>query len=170
MERTKPEVAARVLVAGIGNLFLGDDAVGCEVVRRLQDLAALPGVRVVDYGIRGMHLTYDLQDAWDLVVLVDAIPGRDHPGWVDVLELRPDEAAPGQLDAHGMDPASVLCAVVAMGGALPRTLLVGIHVADSEEGIGLTDAVAAAVDRAAEAVRVLVHERVPRARDVERVS
>ena len=81
-----------ILVAGIGNLFLGDDGFGPEVVRRLP---AAPGpaasVRVVDYGIRGMHLAYDLLDGYDALVLVDAVPGASAPGEVTVLEVGPDD-------------------------------------------------------------------------------
>ncbi len=77
-----------VLVAGIGNLFLGDDGFGPEVVRRLADGRPPPGVRVVDYGIRGMHLAYDLLDGYDALVLVDALPGgRRARASVVVLEV-----------------------------------------------------------------------------------
>ncbi len=148
-----------MLVAGIGNIFLADDGVGCQVVRHLEDLAALPGVRVVDYGIRGMHLTYDLLDGWDLVVLVDALPDRGDVGRVEVLKIE-GVSGTGSLDAHGMEPTAVLSSVVALGGDLPSTYLVGVQVRDVSERIGLSDLVTDAVVPAAGAVRGLVTEHL----------
>jgi hypothetical protein len=89
-------VTGRVLVAGVGNIFLGDDGFGPEVVRRLADRPLPPDVRVVDYGIRGMHLAYDLLDDVDLLVLVDAAPRGGRPGDVVLLEVGEDGDA-GQL-------------------------------------------------------------------------
>lgn len=161
----------RVLVAGIGNIFLADDGFGCEVVRHLEDLTALPGVRVVDYGIRGMHLTYDLLEGFDLVVLVDALPDRGEVGRVDVLQVRGEAGGSGALDAHGMDPSAVLSSVVALGGDLPTTYLVGVQVRDVDERIGLSGVVADAVAPAAVAVRGLVTEHLALGRrHVERVG
>ncbi len=149
-----------MLVAGIGNIFFSDDGFGCEVVRHLRDTGALPGVRVVDYGIRGMHLAYDLLDDWDLAVLVDALPDRGDPGQVEVLEVGDDHLGSGWLDAHGMEPMAVLSSVAALGGELPRMCLVGVQVVDVREGIGLSDLVSAAVVPAATAVRGLVREHL----------
>ena len=140
-----------VLVAGIGNIFLGDDGFGSEVVRRLPDLG--PGVRVVDYGIRGVHLAYDLLDGVDELILIDAIPSRGAPGTVHVIKA--NAGTGGSLDAHAMDPATVFASLAALGGTLPRTLVVGCEASDTDEGIGLSPPVAAAVDRAAEIVSQL---------------
>ena len=102
----------RVLVAGIGNVFRTDDGFGPEVARRLAGLPWPDGVRVVDYGIRGLHLAYDLLDGWDVLVLVDALPDRGAVGTVVVLTIGPDDVGSGAaLDAHGMDPATVLAAL-----------------------------------------------------------
>ncbi len=140
-----------MLVAGIGNIFLGDDGFGPEVMRRLP--AGLgPGVRAVDYGIRGMHLAYDLLDGWEALVLVDALPDRGAPGQIEVSRVRPGAAATVGLDAHAMDPAAVFASVRALGGALPPTVVVGCQVESVDERIGLSDPVAAAVDPAAAAV------------------
>ena len=123
-------MTARILVAGIGNIFLGDDGFGSEVVRH----AAIPPddsiVRVIDYGIRGMHLAYDLLDAWDTLVLVDAVPSRGSPGTLHVFEA--DHESPSSttgLDAHSMDPAAVFASLRALGGlsepvaqAVPRAV------------------------------------------------
>ena len=146
----------RILVAGIGNLFLGDDGFGPEVVRRLSTEPAPTGVRVVDYGIRGMHLAYDLLDGYDLLVLVDALPGEGRPGEVVVLAVGPADLVPGDLDAHGMDPAAVLGALTRLGGTPPPTVVVGCRVATVAEGIGLSPPVSAAVPAATTAVRLLL--------------
>jgi hydrogenase maturation protease len=156
--------APRVLVAGIGNVLAGDDGFGSEVARRLAGSPAADGVRVVDYGIRGMHLAYDLLDPWDALVLVDALPDRGSVGAVAVLEITPaDVRAGAPVDAHGMDPATVLATLGALGGRLPpRTLLVGCQVADTGEGMGLSAPVAAAVDEALAVVgSLLAHELRP---------
>lgn len=149
-----------VLVAGIGNLFLGDDGFGPEVVRRLAGEPVRAGVRVVDYGIRGMHLAYDLLDGYDLLVLVDALPGAGMPGEVVVLDVRPDDLGPAEFDAHGMNPVAVLSGLSRLGGTLPPTVVVGCRVASVAEGIGLSPPVAAAVPAAVSAVRALL-DRVP---------
>ncbi|HET6530347.1 MAG TPA: hydrogenase maturation protease [Actinoplanes sp.] len=150
-------MAARVLVAGIGNLFLGDDGFGPEVVRRLAEQHVLPaGVRVIDYGIRGMHLAYDLLDPYDALVLVDALPAGGGTGDVVVLEVCTDDLGSGEFDAHGMTPVAMLSGVTRLGGTLPATYLVGCRIADVAEGIGLSAPVAAAVPEAVAAVRALV--------------
>jgi hydrogenase maturation protease len=150
--------APRVLVAGIGNVFRTDDGFGPEVARRLAALPCPDGVRVVDYGIRGMHLAYDLLDPWDALVLVDALPDRGNPGDVVVLEIGDEHLGVGaRVDAHGMDPATVLATLAALGGRRPpRTLLVGCRVADTGDGMGLTPAVDAAVDAAVGTVRTVL--------------
>jgi len=149
----------RVLVAGIGNLFLTDDGFGSEVARRLQRLPLPPGVTVVDYGIRGMHLVYDLLDGYDGLVLVDALPGPGAPGDLTLLEVGPDDLGEGELDAHGMAPASVLAGLGRLGGRLPRTFVVGCRPADVGEGMGLTPAVDDAIGRALDLVLECLDER-----------
>lgn len=144
------------LVAGVGNIFLGDDGFGCEVVSRLGESAVPEGVRVVDYGIRGMHLAYDLLDGWDRLVLVDALPNRGEPGRLEVIEIRPQDLGVGDLDAHGMSPVAVLSSLGALGGRLPPTVLVGAQVADIGDLIGLGDLVAAAVPAAVDAIQALL--------------
>jgi hydrogenase maturation protease len=155
-------VTGRVLVAGIGNLFLGDDGFGPEVVRRLAAGGAPPsGVRVIDYGIRGMHLAYDLLDGWDTLILVDALPATSGPpGQVIVMEVGPGDLEPGEFDAHGMQPVAVLGSLTAMGGKLPPTFVVGCPVESTREGIGLSPAMSAAVPAAIDTVLDLL-ERLP---------
>lgn len=154
-----------VMVAGIGNVFLTDDGFGSEVARRLAGEQLPGGVRVVDYGIRGMHLAYDLLDGYDALVVVDALPGHGAPGDLSVLEVGPDDLAidgeqGGELDAHGMAPVSVLASLGQLGGALPRTFVVGCQPADVGEGMGLTPSVEAAVDGAVALVHEVLHEQL----------
>jgi hydrogenase maturation protease len=161
-----------VLVAGVGNIFLGDDGFGPEVARRMvaEDARSaggrpgpsrLPdGVRVVDYGIRGMHLAYDLLENVDVLILVDALPGDGPPGSLRVLQVGPDDLGEGRFDAHGMDPVAVLASVSSLGGRLPATYVVGCRPADVTDGIGLSPPVAAAVDEAVATVRTLIDEQL----------
>lgn len=158
-------MAAKVLVAGIGNIFLGDDGFGPEVARRMltgdtDDVGLPEGVRVVDYGIRGMHLAYDLLDGVGTLLIVDSVPGDGVPGSISMLEVGPDDLGDGDFDAHGMDPVAVLGSLTSLGGALPPTYVVGCCPADVGEGIGLSPPVAAAVDAAVAVVRTLVAERL----------
>jgi len=147
----------RVLVAGIGNIFLGDDGFGSEVVRHVPVQPDDAGVRVVDYGIGGMHLAYDLLDDWDALVIVDAIPSRGSPGALHVFEADHESLpATAALDAHGMDPAAVFDSLKALGGTLPYTVVIGCEVGSVDEGIGLTGPVAAAVPGAIHAVAEVV--------------
>jgi hydrogenase maturation protease len=153
--------AGRVLVAGIGNVFLGDDGFGVEVARRLADRPQPNGVEVADYGIRGMDLACAMQDDWSAVILVDAAPRGAPPGTLSVIE--PEVAGgPAAPDAHGMDPATVLRLVQALGGAPPRTRvvacepLVQMSGAEPDVLVQLSPPVAAAVDGAVELVEELV--------------
>lgn len=154
-------MAAQVLVAGIGNLFLSDDGFGPEVVRRLAQQDDLPAdVKVVDYGIRGMHLAYDLLDGYRALVLVDALPGTGAAGAVTVLEIGQDDLGAGDFDPHGMAPVAVLASVRQLGGTLPPTYVIGCRPANVEEGIGLSEAVSAAVPGAVAMVRTLLDQRL----------
>jgi hydrogenase maturation protease len=163
-------MASRILIAGIGNIFLGDDGFGPEVMRHVCDrVDGSDGVSATDYGIGGMHLAYDLLEDWDALVLVDAIPNRGSPGTVHLFEAdhgSPD--SPAGLDAHGMDPAAVFASLRALGGTAPRTIVVGCEVADVSDGMGLSEPVAAAVPEAVRAVESAV--TMLRAEDEARVG
>jgi hydrogenase maturation protease len=145
-------VKGTVLVAGIGNIFLSDDGFGPEVARRLAERPLPSGVKVVDYGIRGMHLAYDLLEGYDGLVIVDALPRRGAPGDIVVLEVGPDDLGDGDFDAHGMEPVSVLASLGSLGGELPPTYVVGCEPSTVQDGMGLTPVVEAAIDRAIDAV------------------
>ena len=122
------------------------------MARRASERLAETGARVVDYGIRGMHLAYDLLDEWDALVLIDAVPGRGSPGSVHVFEADHEStSSTPALDAHSMDPAAVFASLAALGGSPPYTVVVGCEVHCVDEGIGLSEPVADAVDEAVDA-------------------
>lgn len=149
-------MTARVLVAGVGNLFLSDDGFGSETARRLSEQPLPDGVRVVDYGIRGMHLAYDLLDGYDALILLDAMARGGSAGDLQVLQVGADDVGTGDFDAHGMEPTAVLASLGSLGGRLPPTYVVGCEPADVSEGIGLSPQVSAAVARATEVVANLL--------------
>lgn len=159
----------RVLVAGIGNIFLSDDGFGVEVVRRLSARQLPEHVELRDVGVRGVHLAYQLLDGYREVVLVDATARGGEPGTVYVIDAAegtaaaPGDAQPPAMDGHHMSPDAVLALLgtlhATVGGSQPhRVRVVGCEPAVLEEGIGLSAPVAAAVDTAAERVVELVGE------------
>jgi hydrogenase maturation protease len=157
--------APRILIACVGNIFLGDDGFGTEVARRLAGRSLPDGVILKDFGIRGLDLTYALLEPHELVILVDACPRGGEPGTVYLVEPDPAEwsmpdGAPSHIETHAMNPMNVLRTVKAMGGAPGRILIVGCEPADigsDEEGkLGLSDLVEAAVDEAVSLIETLV--------------
>jgi hydrogenase maturation protease len=152
-----------ILIAGIGNIFLGDDGFGTEVARRLAGRALPPEVVVKDFGISGIDLTYALLDPYELVILVDACARGGEPGSVYLIEPEFLEGASAPFEAHSMNPMNVLRTVRQMGGARGRILLVGCEPADlgPEEGkLGLSDAVEAAIGEAIPMIEKLVAENL----------
>lgn len=144
----------RLLVAGIGNIFLRDDGFGVEVAHALERVSLPNWVQIADYGIRGMHLAYDLLGGYDTTILIDALPRGEAPGTVYLLE--PDEVSDlpvnPAVDAHGMQPDAVFRLLKLLGGDAGRVLVVGCEPASVDEGIGLSPPVAGAVG---EAVRLV---------------
>jgi hydrogenase maturation protease len=158
-------VSARILVAGIGNLFLGDDGFGVEVVRRLATRQLPDGVQIVDYGIRGMDLVYALLEERDAVIFVDTAAYGGPPGTLHLIEPSTEETGEVALDTHGMDPVKVLGLARALGAKPARTLVVGCQpgrLLDGEDDpdllVELTPPVRAAVDEAVTMVESLVSE------------
>jgi len=153
--------APRILIAGIGNIFFGDDGFGVEVARRLSGRPATAGVRIVDFGIRGIDLTYALLEGHDRVILVDAIQRGGEPGSLYVVEpgTLPTD---GAMQTHEMAPAQVLAAARALGADTSKVLLVGCEPenfgSETEPLMGLTDRIAAAVDGAVALIDSLVAE------------
>jgi hydrogenase maturation protease len=155
----------RILVAGIGNIFLGDDAFGVEVIRRLSTRGLPQNVQVTDFGIRGYDLAYALLDGYDTTILVDACPRGEPAGTLYVIE--PDlndlggvEEQQGAVEAHSMNPLNVLRLASSMG-PLKRVLLVGCEpeTLGPEEGLmGLSPSIEAAVDEAAKIIEALIQK------------
>jgi hydrogenase maturation protease len=132
-------------------------------MRQMPDGFADPNVQLVDYGIRGMHLAYDLLDGCAALVLVDAIPNQGNPGTLHVFEADHESlSANAGIDAHAMDPGAVFASLNALGGTPPYTVVIGCEVADVDENMGLSDVVAAAVPAAVEAVTNVVGELLAR--------
>jgi hydrogenase maturation protease len=162
-----------ILIAGIGNIFLGDDAFGCEVVKELSRRKLPDNVRVVDFGIRGFDLAYAMLDEHDLTIFIDAAPRGNAPGTLYTIEpdLRELESFEGDvvLETHGMNPMKVLQMVKSMGGQFKKVLLVGCEpeTFGPEEGLfGLSAVVQAAVSEAAKIVECLVNEHLEQSFEV----
>jgi hydrogenase maturation protease len=159
----QPQPAARVLVAGIGNIFMGDDAFGVEVARRLAERPLPAGVEVGDFGIRGIDLMYALGEGYDAAVFVDAVPRGEPPGTLSVIEPELEEGE-ATIDAHGMDPVKVLSLARQVGSVPERILVVGCEpgvrmTGDEEEVVGeLSEPVRAAIDDAVGLVESVIRE------------
>lgn len=151
-------MTGQVLVAGVGNVFLGDDGFGVEVVRRLAEVPLPEWVRVADYGVRGLHLAYDLAGTdYELTVLVDATARGDAAGTVYVIDLDTAKtAATPCLDAHGMQPDVVLNLLAWLDATPRRVVLVGCEPEVLDHRMGLSPAVERAVGTAAGAIVDLV--------------
>jgi hydrogenase maturation protease len=160
-------MSPNVLVAGIGNIFLGDDAFGSEVARRLMARSWRDNVRVVDFGIRGFDLTFALLDGYDVVILLDAVPPGGEPGTLyiiepDLSEIDTAGRDPAAIETHGMNPMRVLGVAKSMGAQWKRILLVGCEPSpgsadpDGPGVMGLSEPVRGAVDRAVTLVDELV--------------
>ena len=150
----------RILIAGVGNIFLGDDAFGVEVVRRMAQRALPAAVRVMDFGIKGIDLAYALLEDYDGAILVDAVSRGGEPGRLHVLELDLDKLADtgaGEqvVEAHGMDPVEVLRLVRTLGGPLPTIRVVGCEPATFAPADGRA-CLSAPVDAAVEGVITLI--------------
>lgn len=141
----------RVLVAGVGNIFKSDDGFGSAVAGELLTRDIPEHVSVIDYGIRGMHLAFDLSDDVVTLILIDTVPDAGEVGGVVVIEVDPADYGSSVFDAHSMDPNTVLESVAAMTDPMPRTLIVGCQPECLDDGIGLSPLVTAAVPIAADA-------------------
>lgn len=147
-----------VLVAGIGNVFMRDDGFGVEVAKRLAMRKLPQGVRVADFGIKGVHLAYELLDGYDRLILLDAVPMGEPPGTLALIEPsatetpRSDSDNDGELgnylDAHVMSPEIVLATLSRLGGSLEEVVVLGCQPGSLEEGMGLTAEVEGALEAA----------------------
>ncbi|MYS87938.1 hydrogenase maturation protease [Embleya scabrispora] len=166
----------RVLVAGVGNIFLGDDGFGVETVGRIAAHQLPAGAEVVDFGVRGVHLAYQLLEGYDTLILVDATARGGEPGTVYLIEAAVPgsvEAGSALLDGHRMGPDAVLALLGTLsagtGGTPPRrVLVVGCEPADLNERVGLSPPVAAAVDEAVALILRVLRHREPAERKADR--
>jgi hydrogenase maturation protease len=163
-ENVPAERPQKILIAGIGNIFLADDGFGVEVAARLAGHSFPSGVKVADFGIRGFDLAYALMEGYETTILVDSCPGDGQPGTLFVIEpdtqnLNDTPSQQASMDAHAMNPVAVLRLAKSMGGDLKRVLVVGCVPATlgPEEGqMGLSEPVTAAVDEAVKLIDALV--------------
>jgi hydrogenase maturation protease len=157
-------MTGKLLIAGVGNIFLGDDGFGVEVADRLASAELPDWAHVVDYGIRGMHLAYDLANGYNSAIIIDATPRGAAPGTIHVIEPdlqgpppgTDDDGAPTaspRFNAHGMQPDVVFSMLRMLDAETRQVLVVGCEPASVDYGIGLSEPVASAVD---EAVRVVL--------------
>jgi hydrogenase maturation protease len=153
-----------ILVAGIGNIFLGDDGFGSEVARRISERATIPNARVIDFGIRGVDLLYALVDSYEATIIIDALLRGGEPGTLyviepDITDFREDSSA---VEPHAMDPMRILGLARSMGASLSNVRIVGCEPATfgpPDEGqMGLSVCVSAAVERAVDVVEELITE------------
>lgn len=155
----------RILVAGIGNIFLGDDGFGVEVVKRMAARSWPEGVHLVDFGIRGMDMVYALLNEYDAVIFVDTAPRGQPPGTLSLIEHKMNEEGEVSLDTHGMDPVKVLNLARELGAPSRPTYVVACEpflVINAEESpdvlVELSAPVQAAVDPAIQMVSELIDE------------
>ena len=154
-----------ILVAGIGNIFFGDDAFGSEVARRMLQRQLPVNVVVKDFGIRAVDLLYSLLDNYDRVIIVDATPRGGEPGSIYLIEPAESDFAPGEgpsLDPHSMNPMRVLALALSMGAEIRNVRIVGCEPGpmSDPETIGLSPRVVLAVPTAIELIESLVQEAV----------
>ncbi|HEY4158259.1 MAG TPA: hydrogenase maturation protease [Polyangiaceae bacterium] len=154
----------KVLIAGIGNIFFGDDGFGVEVARELAQLVLPAGIKVVDFGIRSLHLAFELLTPPELLILVDVARRGGPPGTLYVIEPHSElEAAHHAItgDAHGMNLHSLFTSLEAMGGHMPRTRILGCEPGSLGEGMQLSPQVQRAVRPAIDLIRRLIAREVP---------
>jgi hydrogenase maturation protease len=151
-----------ILVAGLGNIFRTDDAFGVEAVREVSRWPLPLGVRTVDFGLRGVHLAFDLLEPPDLLIVADAVSRGVEPGTLVVLDPAEWAAAVADADdavegAHSLDLQAVLQLLIRLGGEPPPMCVVGCEPASLEDGVGLTASVQAAIEPAAATITRLIN-------------
>jgi hydrogenase maturation protease len=161
-------MSGRTLVAGLGNIFFGDDGFGVEVAHRLASEDLPDGVKVADIGIRGVHLAYEMLEEYDTTILIDTVQRGEPPGAIYVIEHEPDDSVAPAVDAHGMNPDSVLALLETLGGHPGKVLIVGCEPAEIEEHIGLSEIASRAVPEAVKVVKELLERETQAGRPDER--
>jgi hydrogenase maturation protease len=167
-------MSAPILIACVGNIFLGDDGFGVEVARSLSRREIPEGVSVRDFGIRGFDLAYALLDAWNTVIIVDALPRGEAPGTLYLVEPDLTAATDTAMNPHGMDPVRVLNLAASMGTISAKVLVVGCEPHDFghefEGRMGLSPPVEAAVEEASNMILELVVTRQANATQLQKVE
>lgn len=157
----------RILVAGLGNLFRGDDAFGSEVARRLMTRDLPSNVRVFDFGTRGYDFAFALAQGYRSVLIVDSVSRGAVPGTLFVIQPEQDEleqlCGDGFCDpSHDVNPMTAIRLASKLCKDLPHLVLVGcepMDLGDEVEGsVGLSVPVAAAIEPAADRVVSLLDE------------
>jgi len=165
----------KVLIACVGNIFLGDDGFGVEVARSLSQRQLQEGVSVKDYGIRGFDLAYALLDPWDLVIMVDALSRGEAAGTLYVIEpeLNGPASADTAINPHGMDPVRVLSLAASMGTISAQVLVLGCEphdFGDELEGrMGLSSPIQGVVEAASDMILDLVASKASESRHANAV-
>ncbi len=154
----------RVLVAGVGNVFFGDDGFGVEVARRLRVQPLPDDTLVNDFGVRGLHLAQTLLEPTDLLIVTEIAPRGGPPGSLYLIDPLRDAHGIGTAEGHSLDIPLVLAAVRAFGGTMPRVRIVGCEPADLGAHLGLSDPVRHAVSPAMELVRRMLRHELERRR------
>ncbi len=148
----------QILVAGVGNAWLGDDGFGGEVIKALEKRELPDGVKIQDFGSGGLDLAYEVMRGYHALLLIDVSTQGGEPGTLYVIEPDPDEIKGGiedgeVLSPHGMDPATVLRFVKAVHGWPGKVVVVACEPADVEEmAMELTPEVRAVVEKAVDLV------------------
>jgi hydrogenase maturation protease len=156
-------MSARVLVAGIGDVFFGDDGFGVAAAQQLAKRALPVELEIIDVGVRGLHLAFALLDPPGLLIVVKAVRRGDPPGTISVIGPGSADVAPAMPDGHGVTVGGLFTSLASLGGSPPPTLVVGCEAETVEEGRGLSPAVAAAVSEAVGVVLHLARPHVARA-------
>ena len=155
-----------ILVAGVGNIFLGDDAFGSHVARRMIECFSASNVRIIDFGIRGLGLAYALTEGYDASIIVDTFARGAEAGTIYVVEPDASEIdrAAERIEAHAMDPVRILALARSMGAELRNVRIVGCEPETFEpnEGMDLSPRVAAAVEPAIQIIQSLIAEFLPK--------
>jgi hydrogenase maturation protease len=150
----------RILIACIGNIFLGDDGFGVEVARELSAMQLSSGVKLVDFGIRGLDLAYALLHPWQAVVMVDVVKRGGPPGTLYLMQPADADSTAAGIDPHAMDPMRVLNTARSLGEVNAELYIVGCEPRDfgneCEGRVGLSLQVQAAVPGAVSMVREMV--------------
>lgn len=154
----------RVMVAGVGNMFMSDDGFGGEVVKKMRQKNQPEGVEIRDFGTGGLKLAYDLMRGYDALILIDSSSRDEEPGTLYVIEPKEEDfntdlEESGPINPHDMDPVTVLRFVKSVGAWPARIVIIGCEPENVEDfEVGLSDPVLAAVDKAAELVQETIQE------------